>query len=59
MTIHQYPGPMNLLAIQAAMKPTERIVCTNATVVMDAVTERISYFNNDTSVCVIGTEESI
>lgn len=55
MTIQQYPGPLNLLAIKAAMKPDERIVCTDATVVMDSK-GNISYFRNDTPVCVIWKE---
>ena len=57
MRITQHPGPLNLLAIKAAMKPDERIVCTNATVVMDS-NENISYFRNDTPVCVIGKDEA-
>lgn len=56
MTITQYPGELNRLAIQQAMKPDERIVCTNATVVMDG-NERLSYFDNDKAVCLI--EEDI
>lgn len=56
MKIAQYPSLLNLLAIKAAMKPDERIVCTNATVVMDR-NERISYFRNDTQVCVIWKEK--
>lgn len=56
MTYTQYPGPLNLLAIKATIKPDERIVCTNATVVMDS-NDRVSYFRNDTPVCVIGKED--
>lgn len=52
MTIIQYPNELNLLAIQSAMKPDERIVCTNATVVMDSRGE-LSYFRNDTPICII------
>jgi len=56
MNIAQYPNLLNLLAIKAAMKPDERIVCTNATVIVDS-NDRISYFRNDTPVCMIGEEE--
>lgn len=58
MNITQYPGALNRLAMERALKPDERIVCTNATVVMDS-REELSYFRNDTPVCVIDTEVSV
>lgn len=54
MNITQFTGPLNAEAIRMALKHDERIVCTNATVVMDGK-GNISYFRNDTPVCVIDT----
>ena len=55
MTVTQYTGPLHSLAIMQAIKPDERIVCTNATVIMDSK-GNISYFRNDTPVCLVNTE---
>ena len=45
----------NSHTIQQAMKPDERIVCTNATVVMDGRGE-LSYFDNEGGICLIEEE---
>ena len=55
MTYTQLPH-LNRLAIEAAMKPDERIVCENATVVMDAA-GNLSYFDNEIPVCLIKEAE--
>lgn len=50
------PPALKPAVIPSAMKPDERIVCTNATVIMDGK-GNISYFNNETAICVIGEEK--
>ena len=47
---------MNHAIMNMALKADEKIVCTNATVIMDS-NGNMSYYRNDTPVCVI-TEDS-
>lgn len=56
MKIVQLPNELNAAAMKIAMKPDERIVCRNATVIMDGK-GNISYFNNETAICLIGEEK--
>ena len=50
------PPALKPAIIPSALKQDERIVCTNATVIMDGK-GNISYFNNETAICVIGEDE--
>ena len=52
MTYTQYPPMVKRVAVEAALKADERIVCTNATVVMDGRGE-LSYFDNDAAIVII------
>lgn len=58
MTIHQYSGPLNFIAIQQALKPDEKIVCTNATVAVDQSGNVTAWFNNDVPVCLLSEKSS-
>ena len=49
---------VNKHTIRQALKPDERIVCENATVIMDGQ-ENLSYFNNDGAICLMNSSENV
>ena len=56
MNIIQFPKEMNHTIMNMALKADEKIVCTNATVIMDSK-GNLSYYRNNTPMCVI-TEDN-
>lgn len=52
MIIQYSDKSLNRAAIESSLKHDEKIVCENATVVVDS-NGNISWFNNDVPLCVI------